>query len=706
MPKLTAVAFPALVACSTPVLGQGAYPGRTAWFRLGDTTTVVARAQKPPAVIEHLTSLGVEIWSWRAATVRFAIQTGRVVEWSDPDHELHAVVEAGGTPTSKQRFGLESSAVDVLRLLGPPIGASLRNPAGAESWNYGSRGRVAIDLARRVVIGWLDPLHRLPVPPEERDAASRVFDASSSPAPVAPAGPSPGAPRLGLAISLADTALSARQAGAANVLILTITNRGQGTAFAVEPYAMIAPATGQTAAVHWGEAIAGIAPGTSATRRIQVRFPTFLLSDRVVLLAGAREQNGHGVVPETRLEVGVVPSRAPRIVLVGLQQDDQSGDGRASPRELVDVLVRLANIGQGTADGASATLSLGRDVFAVAGTPAQLQLPRLAPGDTAEVRFTLYTNARADSTSVAVTVRDARRQLLLAFKVPLRLTGRPAPTPDVAPPPAPADVDAPLEPPAAISPDAIAVIFGIDYYRALPRARFAARDAATMRRYATQAFGVPNDPDHLLVRLDGDATQAEFRRAFGETGWLARRVRPQSDVIVYFAGHGAASPSRAPLLLPFDADANYPNETAVQLADIYAALAKLPARRIIAVVDACFAGVSRDGVPLVDGARPVVLSIEHPALLRDGMAVFAAAQGTQIAGDLPDKQHGLFSYQFFRALRGEADADRNGALTVDEIDDFVRREVKRAASRRDREQLPLTIARERELVVSRRPAPR
>jgi uncharacterized caspase-like protein len=266
------------------------------------------------------------------------------------------------------------------------------------------------------------------------------------------------------------------------------------------------------------------------------------------------------------------------------------------------------------------------------------------------------------------------------------------------------DVDRELTGRAERNPDAIAVVVGIDRYRSLPPARYAARDALTMRRYLIDALGVPDDREHLYVRVDADATGNEFRKIFGASGWLARRAQPQSDIVVYFAGHGASAADRSPLLMPWDADLNYPAETSVALSEIYAALAKLPARTITVFLDACFSGTTRDGAPLAAGTRPVVVSIEHPALLRPGMAVFAAAQGAQPAGDLPEQRHGLFSVQLFRALRGAADGDADRAITVAELESYLTREVAAAAGRQDREQRPLVIAKDRARVVSRLPA--
>ncbi|MEP7347573.1 MAG: caspase family protein, partial [Gemmatimonadaceae bacterium] len=678
-------------------------------FSLGDTREQVRMAQGAPAVIERLTSLGAEIWSWRSASVRFSASTGRVIAWSDPDHELRAQALGGGLAAGNRLIGIGSSASDALRLLGQPLSVTTY-PSG-ERWIYrGGRAVVAVDSARRTVIGWVDPDRRLPVVDPDRTEAERALTGRSSNKTSEASSSERGAPRLQMTLTIRDTAAGARMAGARNALLLTIANRGSGTAYSVEPYTLISPLDGASATVGWGDAISSIPPGATVTRETPIRLPSSLPSTRLLLLAGAREQNGFGVSPELRVELTVTPSNAPRLAAVAIEQEDQSGDGRVSPREVVDVVVRLANVGSGELTGASAVLSLGRDVFAAAGTPGRLELPRVRPGDSVDVRFSVSTNARAESIAVRVVVRDASLREMIRLDVPLRMTGRPAQgsasgvTLGIFPAKDGTDVDAPFATHATVNPDAVAVIFGVDYYRSLPRARFAARDATTMSRYVTDVFGVPNDADHILLRQDGDATQGEFRRAFGETGWLARRVKPQSDVIVYFAGHGAADRSGAPLLLPFDADVNYPRETAVQLADLYGALAKLPARRIIVVIDACFSGISRGGVALAEGARPIVVSIEHPALLRNGMVVFAAAQGAQTANDLPEKQHGLFSYQLFRALRGSADTDGDGSMTVDEIDAFVTRETRAAAARKDREQIPLVIARERSLVVVRVPS--
>ena len=223
-----------------------------------------------------------------------------------------------------------------------------------------------------------------------------------------------------------------------------------------------------------------------------------------------------------------------------------------------------------------------------------------------------------------------------------------------------------------------------------------------MRRYAVESLGINDDVEHLYFRSGSDVTGGELRKVFGETGWLARRVTANTDLVVYFAGHGAPDAARrAPFLLPFDADAAFVTETGFALGELYDRVARLPARSITVILDACFSGLTRTGEALVAGTRPIVLSIEHPALVRRQMAVITASRDAQGAGDLPEVRHGLLTYWIARGLRGEADSDRDGTITVAELGRFAERGVRETAARQNREQRPLVIARDSTVIVAR-----
>jgi uncharacterized caspase-like protein len=118
-------------------------------------------------------------------------------------------------------------------------------------------------------------------------------------------------------------------------------------------------------------------------------------------------------------------------------------------------------------------------------------------------------------------------------------------------------------------------------------------------------------------------------------------------------------------------------------------------------LDACFTGSTRSSGTLFTGARPIVISVEHPALLRDNFAVIAASGSDQIASDYPAKRHGLFTYFTLLGLRGAADADADGVITAGEVERYLTSQVPRVAASLDREQTPVVIARNKSLAVVR-----
>ena len=376
---------------------------------------------------------------------------------------------------------------------------------------------------------------------------------------------------------------------------------------------------------------------------------------------------------------------------------------------------RVWNAGSGVARDVTATLTPGDDTFLVEDSARQLSLGTMAPAEHRDVSFALYTNSRAKDARVAITLTESTGRFGATLTVPLPIDRPIAQTLDV-PLPEPTRADTAPAAPASLldeverdiprasepNPDAIAVVIGVERYASLPSARFAARDAQLFRRYATAVFGVPDDRNHLYVRTDADATGNEFRKLFGDEGWLARRVQPTTDLYVYFSGHGAPDvKTRAPYLLPADADGSYPRETGFALNALYQQLAKLDVRSVTVFLDACFTGATRSSGTLFNGARSIVISVEQPALLRDNFAVIAAAGGDQIASDYPAKRHGLFTYFAMLGLRGAADADADGAITVGELERYLGARVPGAAASLDREQKPVVIARDKNRVVVR-----
>ena len=72
--------------------------------------------------------------------------------------------------------------------------------------------------------------------------------------------------------------------------------------------------------------------------------------------------------------------------------------------------------------------------------------------------------------------------------------------------------------------------------------------------------------------------------------------------------------------------------------------------------------------------------------------MFAGASGSQITSDFDKVEHGLFTYYLLKGMRGDADKDKDGTVTVAELYPFVRGGVSERASRDlNRDQTPVLI---------------
>jgi hypothetical protein len=239
------------------------------------------------------------------------------------------------------------------------------------------------------------------------------------------------------------------------------------------------------------------------------------------------------------------------------------------------------------------------------------------------------------------------------------------------------------------SANGIAVIFGVEAYRSAPPAAFARNDAVAFKEYAVKVFGIPDDRNHALLRLDEEVTKGEMEKVLLENGWLSRRTGPESNVVVYFAGHGVPDPSSSlPCLLPVDGDPNYPTLTGLPFGKVLDALSRLEARSITVFIDACFSGGTRDSTTLFAHARPMGPAVNLPIPRSERLTVFAAAMGNQTSVGFPEKRHGLFTFYTLLGVGGEADANEDDAITVAELGTYIGTQVKRVAGLLDKEQTP------------------
>lgn len=227
-----------------------------------------------------------------------------------------------------------------------------------------------------------------------------------------------------------------------------------------------------------------------------------------------------------------------------------------------------------------------------------------------------------------------------------------------------------------------AVIIGIEKYRDIPEAEYAARDARLMKEYLVRVLGYPEQ--NIAVLINDRATKSDIDAYLSV--WLKNRVDRDSSVFLYFAGHGASVPKTGEaFLVPYEAIPSFIEKNALSLKSVYQTLAALEAKDVMVVMDACFSGAGGRSV-VNEGQRPISISIENPLLASNNIIVLAAASETEISLSFPEKRHGLFTYFFLKGLQGEADSDANSRISIGELYEYVYPRVSKVARDRNLEQ--------------------
>ncbi len=285
---------------------------------------------------------------------------------------------------------------------------------------------------------------------------------------------------------------------------------------------------------------------------------------------------------------------------------------------------------------------------------------------------------------------------------PVKLRHRPAPSIIREDSLFKSDVDIDIPRSENNNPKAIAIVLGVETYRNIPPVPYARNDAYVFKEYAVRVLGVPDDRNHLYFKTNDEVTKAELEKLFLTDGWLAKRTDFQSDIYIYFAGHGAPElREMSAYLIPSDGDPNYPSQTGFSRNRLYDELSKQKARSITIFLDACFTGSTRENKMLLADQRPVGIAVESPDLLSETIVSFAASSGAQSSGSYPQQSHGLFTYFLLKGLRGNADLNNDNAITVNELDIYVTNGVRNEAGLLDREQTPQVIGKDKQRILVR-----
>ena len=247
--------------------------------------------------------------------------------------------------------------------------------------------------------------------------------------------------------------------------------------------------------------------------------------------------------------------------------------------------------------------------------------------------------------------------------------------------------------------DAVAIIIGIQNYKRVPKADFANNDAKEFYEYAIRGLGIK--PENIKLLIDEEADELEIVKAF--ENWLPLQVnKNKTDVYVFYSGHGLPSPDGQSLyFLPYGVDKQYLSRTAVGQKEVVALLTASKPKSVTMFIDACYSGQTRGGETLLASAKPISLKTDTNAF-PSNFTVITASANDQISSSSPELKHGIFSFYLMKGMEGDADGNKDGKITVGEMQEYLSDKVLRQAMSMSRKQDTQLVGDTNKVLISNR----
>lgn len=152
------------------------------------------------------------------------------------------------------------------------------------------------------------------------------------------------------------------------------------------------------------------------------------------------------------------------------------------------------------------------------------------------------------------------------------------------------------------------------------------------------------------ILLNGQATEKEILKAMREQ---FKRANPDDIILLFFSGHGYEGGFVS-------------HDEFVDYGKIRQAMATSKARTKLIFADACFAGQMRGQ------------GKESPSSFKDRNALlFLSSRSNEVSQESQYMKNGFFTSALQRALRGDADTNRDRIITARELFDYVSKDVRK-----------------------------
>lgn len=132
-------------------------------------------------------------------------------------------------------------------------------------------------------------------------------------------------------------------------------------------------------------------------------------------------------------------------------------------------------------------------------------------------------------------------------------------------------------------------------------------------------------------------------------------------------------------ILPYNANPKDLYASAMPMSEIARIFQRISSERLVFISDTCYSGASGGRTLPVTGRRANVSGAFWERLSQGkGRVILTASDANELSVERDDIKHGVFTYYLLEGLRGKADLDKDGVITVDEVYRYVSTKVPQA----------------------------
>ncbi len=211
---------------------------------------------------------------------------------------------------------------------------------------------------------------------------------------------------------------------------------------------------------------------------------------------------------------------------------------------------------------------------------------------------------------------------------------------------------------------------------------FAAADAQALAAVLLDPEVGAYKPENVRLLVNEQASRKNVVSALST--WLRNRVTADDSVLIFYSGHGALGTGNEAYWVTYDADPEDLASSAVSNADIALAIAAMPAKRKITLIDSCYSEATASKF------RALVPKNVFDTFKGTGVVTITASTGQQKSVEVGG--HGAFTYHLLGALQGKADTNSNGVVELDEVWNYLDERVQKTAADAGNRQTPVLMA--------------